>query len=89
MTKIANPKTDIARRLKIAAGHLNKIIAMVEEDQYCIHILQQTAAVKSAIKKTEDILLTNHLNSCLVKAIKHDQGETAVAELMEVLKRTS
>lgn len=85
--KTAKIKKDAVRRLKIIEGHLKKVVAMVEEDKYCIDILQQTTAVKSAIKKTEELLLNNHLNSCLVQAIKNDKDKRAINEVMEVFKK--
>ncbi len=82
-----NPRQDVARRLKIAAGHLKKTICMIEDGVYCIDVLQQTAAVKSAIKKAEDILLMNHMNSCLINAINSGGKEKAMAELAQVFKK--
>jgi len=87
MKKTDQIKNDAIRRLKIVEGHLKMVMGMVEEDKYCIDILQQTAAIKSAIKKTEELLLNNHLNSCLVQAIKNDKNKKAISEIMEVFKK--
>jgi len=81
------PKQDVSRRLKIAEGHVRKIIEMVDNGTYCIDILQQTAAVKSAIKKAEEVLLMNHMNNCLVNAIKSDGQEKAIEELAQVFRK--
>lgn len=81
------PRQNVVRRLKIVDGHLKKIIDMVENEVYCIDILQQTAAVKSAIKKAEEVLLINHINHCLVKAIKSNGETKAVNELIEVFRK--
>lgn len=89
MKKEFNPKQDVARRLKIVDGHLKKVIEMVESNVYCIDILQQTAAVKNAIKKAEEVLLKNHINHCVVRAIKTNGQEKAVNELMQVFKKTN
>lgn len=83
------PRQDVARRLKIVEGHIRKIIDMVESDVYCIDILQQTAAVKSAIKKAEEVLLVNHMNHCVVKAINSNGKEKAIQELAEVFRKTN
>ncbi len=85
----ATPRQDVARRLKIADGHLRKVIEMVENGIYCIDILQQTAAVKSAIKKAEEILLVNHMNHCVVNAIKNNGQAKAIEELAQVFRKTS
>lgn len=82
-------KEDVLKRLKIIEGHLKKIISMVEEDQYCINVLQQTAAVKSALKKTEELLLANHLNHCVVRAIRTNGEKQAIQELVEVFKKAN
>ena len=89
MKRRASSKEDIIRRLRITEGHLKKIVNMIEEDEYCIDILQQTSAVKNAIKKTEELILDNHLHSCVIKAIKKDKSETAINELLEVFKKTN
>ena len=46
------PRSDIARRLRCAAGHLNAVIEMTETDQPCEQILHQLAAVKAALQIT-------------------------------------
>ncbi len=81
------PRQDVARRLKIVKGHLAKVIEMVEEGVYCIDVLQQTAAVRSAIKKAEEILLVNHLNSCVVDAFKSGGDNKTIAELGKVFQK--
>ena len=83
------PRQDVVRRLKIAQGHVGKIIEMVENGTYCIDIMQQTSAVRSAIKKAEEILLMNHLNSCVVNAIKNNGKDKAIDELVQVFRKTS
>jgi DNA-binding FrmR family transcriptional regulator len=81
------PRQNVARRLKIVEGHIRKIIDMVESDVYCIDVLQQTSAVRSAIKKAEEILLINHLNHCVVKAISTNKKEKAIEELAQVFRK--
>ena len=83
----ATPREDVARRLKIAQGHLGKIIEMVEDGIYCIDIMQQTLAVRSAIKKAEEILMVNHLNHCVVNAFKNNGKDKAIKELVEVFQK--
>ncbi len=85
----ATPRQDVARRLKIVEGHLHKVIQMVEEGVYCIDVLQQTSAVKNAIKKAEEVLLVNHINHCVVNAIKTNGQEKAIDELAQVFRKVS
>ncbi len=77
----------IVHRLKIARGHLDKVIKMVEKDEYCIDILTQSSAVQSAIKETDALILKNHLEGCVVKDIKNGKVNETVEEIMKVFKK--
>lgn len=79
----------IIHRLKIAKGHLEKVIKMIEEDVYCIDVLQQLHAVESGLKETGNVILENHLNSCVSDAIKKGESKKAIAEIMQVFRKNS
>ena len=81
------PKTNILHRLKIAKGHLEKVIHMVEGDEYCIDVVHQLLAIQSALKKTDEIVLENHLKTCVADSIKRGESDEAIKEVMEVLKK--
>lgn len=77
----------IIHRLKIAQGHLGKVIKMVEEDEYCIDVLHQSLAVQSALKETDNLILQNHLQGCVVDDIKNGRAEKSVGEIMKLFKK--
>jgi len=77
----------ILHRLKIARGQLQKVVAMVEKDDYCIDVLHQTHAVQKALKETDNLILDNHLKTCAADAIKKGKKDEAIAEIMNVFKR--
>jgi DNA-binding FrmR family transcriptional regulator len=77
----------IVHRLKIARGHLDKVIKMMEQDAYCIDVMHQMQAVESGLKETGNLLLENHLKSCVSDAIKKGKADESIAEIMEVFKR--
>jgi DNA-binding FrmR family transcriptional regulator len=77
----------IVHRLKIAKGHLNKVIKMVEEGAYCIDVVHQSIAVQSALKKADEAILENHLNCCVAESIKKGNSEEAIKEVMSVLAK--
>lgn len=77
----------ILHRLKIARGHLEKVIKMVEEQVYCIDILHQSQAIQSALKEADNLLLENHLKTCAIDHIHKGKQEEAIREVMEVFKR--
>lgn len=77
----------ILHRLKIANGHLEKVIKMVEEDCYCIDVLHQSQAIQKALKETDNVILENHLKTCVADAIGKGKRKEAVAEVMQVFKK--
>lgn len=62
-------------------------MSMVENDVYCIDILHQLQAVESGLKETGNVLLENHLKTCVADAIKKGDAEESIAEIMQVFKK--
>ncbi len=86
MFKTKTTKDNVLHRLKIARGHLDKIIQMVETDAYCIDVITQTKAVRSALNKADEVLLEHHLAHCVVDHVKSGHSQHAVDEVMKVFK---
>lgn len=57
------------RRLNRIAGQVRGISRMIEEERYCIDVLQQLQAVKSALARVEDAVLKDHAATCVEAAI--------------------
>lgn len=57
---------DITTRLNRIAGQVTGIQRMVEEDRYCVDILNQIAAVRSALDRLGIQLLSSHLDTCVL-----------------------
>jgi CsoR family transcriptional regulator, copper-sensing transcriptional repressor len=82
-------KADAGRRLNRIAGQVNGIKKMVDEDRYCVDVLNQIAAVRSALDRLGIQLLTAHLESCVVNADEsrqHDLLEEVRVSLSRFLK---
>lgn len=77
-------KDSTLRRLKIIEGHVGGIERMVEEDAYCIDVIRQIQAVQAALNKVNSIILENHLNSCLITAVKGEDPEARERVLKEI-----
>jgi len=77
----------ILHRFQIAKGHLEKVISMLETGAYCIDIVHQSLAVQAALKKADDEVLKNHLETCVSAAIKKGESKQAIKEVMAVLKK--
>jgi len=75
------------RRLKTIEGHLRGVIRMVESDAYCIDIIRQIQAVDAALNKVSAQILENHLNTCVISAIRGEdpaERERVLKEITEV-----
>ena len=70
------------KRLKNVEGHLRGIERMLAEGEYCIDVIHQIQAVQAALNKISSMILEEHLNSCVITAIR---GESA-SERERVLK---
>ncbi len=89
---IQDDKPKLLNRLSRIEGQVRGISRMVEADRYCIDILTQLQAVRSALARVETQLLKGHLDHCIESAIvSGDQFEQRrkAAELIELLERTA
>ena len=80
-------KSQALKRLKIARGHLNKVIDMVETDSYCIDVVHQSLAIAAALKKTNEIILEDHLKTCVAESIRRGDEYEVIEEVMSILKK--
>ena len=70
------------------AGQLRGVEKMIEERQYCVDILNQTKAIRSAISTVEGKILKTHLAECVKGALdRNGDFEEKMEELLKVLKR--
>lgn len=86
-------KESTIKRLNRIEGQVRGIARMIEEERYCIEILQQMQAIKSAFGKVEDAILKDHTATCVEAAIA--SGDAArqrkkfgeLVDLMSKVKR--
>jgi CsoR family transcriptional regulator, copper-sensing transcriptional repressor len=85
-------KEEVIKRLKTAEGHIRGIEKMVSDGVYCIDVIRQIQAVQSSLSKIDTLILEQHLNLCLIKAIRGDdpvERERVLFELAEVFSAAS
>ncbi len=85
-------KKQILNRMSYLSGHLEGIKKMVKSDKYCIDIIKQNEAVIAAIKKVNQMILENHLNTCVAEAIKsknEKEQKKKIKELLELFKNSN
>jgi DNA-binding FrmR family transcriptional regulator len=82
-------KEKLKSRLARAIGHLNHVYKMVDEKRYCIDVLNQMKAVQSALDRTAEIMLKQHLNTCVVEAVQNNDSDRVMEELWQLLRKGS
>jgi DNA-binding FrmR family transcriptional regulator len=85
-------KPRVLNRLSRIEGQVRGIVRMVEEDRYCIDVLTQIQAVRSALARVEGEMLKEHLNHCIEGAIVSGDAKEQrrkAGELIELLGRAA
>jgi DNA-binding FrmR family transcriptional regulator len=72
-------KQKLIRRLKIIEGQ-------VLRDTYCVDVITQTSAVKQGLSNVEDVLMENHLSTCVVYQMQKGQNDKATDEILKVYR---
>jgi len=81
-------KQGLLHRAKIVRGHMDKVISMIEKDEYCLDIIQQSYAVQSALRKIEELVLERHLKTCVRDSItKNKDIDEKVSEVVELFRK--
>lgn len=79
---------DVQKRLNRAIGQLNGVKAMIDDNRYCGDVLTQLAAAESAIRRVSEIILREHMRTCVVEDIRNGDDEV-IDEVIELMKRFS
>jgi DNA-binding FrmR family transcriptional regulator len=79
-------KPKLLKRLKIIEGQVRGLQEMLARDAYCIDVITQTSAVKQALSGIEDVLMENHLSTCVVHQMQKGKEGTAVSEILKVYR---
>lgn len=81
-------KRSALNRLKTVRGHLDGVIRMVEDDRHCPDIMKQVSALQGSLEKVNRVLLQNHVETCVVRAVAEGRSGEMVDELMTTLRYT-
>jgi CsoR family transcriptional regulator, copper-sensing transcriptional repressor len=81
-------RAQLLRRLARMEGQVRGIARMVEREEYCIDILQQTAALRAAVDAVSLLLMEDHVAGCLATAVKTGDAGAYTEEVMEVVRRS-
>jgi DNA-binding FrmR family transcriptional regulator len=83
-------KAEVIQRLNKIQGQLGGIQKMVTDERYCMDILTQTRACAAAIRKVEDLIMYQHLHTCVADSMKSGDAEdksNKIAEIMDIFSK--
>lgn len=80
-------KDSLLVRMKKIEGQAKGIQRMIEDDRYCIDIVQQLTALAAAIDEVSLLILENHVEGCVTDAIRDQHGEDYIKELMGTIRK--
>jgi DNA-binding FrmR family transcriptional regulator len=81
-------KGTLVRRLSRIEGQVRGIARMIERDEYCVDILQQTAALRAAVDAVSIMILEDHVRGCVRTAAERGESDAYVDEVIDVVRRT-
>ena len=81
-------KAQLVRRLSRIEGQVRGIARMIEREEYCVDILQQTAALRAAVDSLSILVLEDHVSGCVRTAAERGEAEQYVDEVLDVVRRT-
>ena len=81
-------KAQLVRRLARIEGQVRGIARMIEREEYCVDILQQTSALRAAVDSLAILVLEDHVQGCVRTAAQHGDAERYVEEVVDVVRRT-
>jgi DNA-binding FrmR family transcriptional regulator len=81
-------KAQLVRRLARIEGQVRGISRMIEREEYCVDILQQTSALRAAVDSLAVLVLEDHVTGCVRTAAAQGDAEKYVDEVVDVVRRT-
>jgi DNA-binding FrmR family transcriptional regulator len=81
-------KAQLLRRLARIEGQVRGISRMIEREEYCVDILQQTSALRAAVDSLAVLVLEDHVQGCVRTAAELGDADRYVEEVVDVVRRT-
>lgn len=80
-------KDSLLARMRKIEGQARGIQKMIEDDRYCIDIVQQLTALSAAVDEVSLLILESHIEGCVANAIHEEHGEEYIKELMQTVRK--
>lgn len=85
-THYEDVKEKAQKRINIIKGQLDGLQKMIEADEYCMDLLNQSLAIQNSLRSLDSVLFERHLTTHVIHQLKHEE-EKAVTELVTLFKR--
>ena len=79
-------KKQLINRLSRIEGQVRGIKKMIENDAYCIDVLNQTSSVAAALSSFDNELISDHMHTCLKRRLR-EGDDSVIEELTEIIKK--
>ncbi len=83
----AADKDTLLTRMKRIEGQARGVQRMIEDDRYCMDVVQQLSALSSAAEEVALLILQSHIEGCVTDAIREQRGEPYIKELMSTVRK--
>ncbi len=80
-------REQVLRRLARMEGQVRGVARMIERDDDCVDVLQQTAALRAAVDSVTMLLMEDHVQGCVSSAMKSGDADAVTTEVMDVVRR--
>ena len=80
-------KASLLTRMKKIEGQARGIGQMIDDDRYCIDVIQQLSALSAAADEVSLLILQGHIEGCVTDAIRQQHGEGHINELMRTIRK--
>jgi DNA-binding FrmR family transcriptional regulator len=74
------------RRLKIVAGQVEALQRQIEEDRYCMDVLDLSLSVQRALRSLDTLVIEGHLRTHVVEQVTNGETDKAVSELLRLYR---
>ncbi len=80
-------KENALKRLRRIEGQVKGLQRMVDEEQYCIDLVNQVNAIRRALEGVALLIMKRHVESCVAESIKGGEGPCKIDELIKTIDR--
>lgn len=81
----SDEKKKVLNRIKRINGQVEAVGRMIDNEEYCVDVLMQISAATGALAKVGQIVLENHLKTCVMEAMKNDDEADRNQKLEELI----